>query len=74
MRRAIDRINAKNEECLDLPIVDVVAQFAQRFAVIDGALFHWRGVVQRRTEVAERSVDGVGQRMNFRVLLFACDD
>ena len=47
MRRGIYWIHAKNEKCLDLPIVDIAAQFSQRFEIVHRERLHRLRVVQR---------------------------
>ena len=74
MRRGICRINAKNEKGLDLPVVDVTAQFAQRFEIVHRVRFHRFGVVQRLTDIVEGRIDFVHQCMERSGLVLTCDN
>src|SRR5216683_3018765 len=40
MRRSVNGVDAENEERFDLPIVDVAAQFSQRFEIVHRIRFH----------------------------------
>src|SRR5260370_40307388 len=57
MRRSIDGIDAENEKSLDFSVVDVAAQFAQRFEIVHRMRFHRFGVLERCADVAERGID-----------------
>src|SRR6267154_6783419 len=71
VRRGVHRINAKNEQRLDLAIVDVAAQFAQRFEIVHRMRFHGLGVVERCPNIAESRVDLVHQRVDQSGLLLS---
>ncbi len=74
VRCGVHRVDAENQERTDVALVDVRAKLAQRFQVIDGMCLYRLSVVQRRADVAEGSIDGVNQGMDFGRLLLARDD
>ena len=72
-RRIEHRIAAEDDECFDGTAVHIGDELAQRFELIHRRDFHRIGDRDRRADVAEKLIDGHGDRMNDGRLIVARD-
>ncbi len=71
MRRRVDRIDAQDQQRLNLACIDIGTQFAERFQVIHWMRFHRFGVVERCPNIAERGIDLVHECVQRRGLMLS---